>query len=99
MSRGLVLLPDAEEDIRRAVDWYDRQEWGLGEKFNAAIGRCLESVESFPDSYPLVLKNVRQAMVKPFPYGIYFRETNGVLYVHRVIHHSRHPRTWTRSFD
>ena len=52
---------------------------GLGEKFNAAIGRYLESIESFPGSYPLVLKNVRQAMVKPFPCGVYFRESNGVL--------------------
>ena len=42
MSRKLVLLLDAEEDIRSVVDWYDKQEWGLGEKFNGAVGRCLE---------------------------------------------------------
>ena len=67
MPESLILPPRAVDDMRRAAEWYDKQQRGLGSTFDVALRQCLVSVESFPDSFPLVLRDIRQAMVKAFP--------------------------------
>ena len=99
MSEGLILLPRAVDDIALATNWSDSKEHGLGTRFESAMRSCLESIEHFPESFPLVYRDVRQAMLKHFPYGTYFRIVDSTVFVHRVIHHSRHQRTWQRDFD
>ena len=99
MPKPLTLMPRAAEDAAAAADWYETERAGLGSKFRAALRACYESVEFAPESYPVVYQDFRQALLKTFPYGVYFRVLDDAVYVHRVIHHSRHPRNWQQGLN
>lgn len=49
-----------------------------------------------PQQYPVVLKGVRRAVLRRFPYAIYFRERDDLLVVLAVFHGRRNPLVWQR---
>ena len=44
-----------------------------------------------PGRYAIVRGNIRRCMLRRFPYGVYFRETNDEIRILVIKHHSRHP--------
>ena len=99
MPKPVSVLPRAVADIAAAAEWYENERAELGLKFRAALRAGYESVEFAPESYPVVYQDFRQAMLKTFPYSVCFRVLDDAIYVHRVIHHSRHPRTWQQGLN
>ena len=94
MSGTVIVLPEAERDLDEAVEWYDARQWGVGRRFARAFRDCSRSIADFPESFAIVHADFRLAMLKSFPYGVYFRTTPKAIYIHRVIHQARHPDTW-----
>lgn len=52
MSRGFVLLPSAETDLRSTIR-YTRQQWGGRQagRYAAALRRCIEKLTAKPTAY------------------------------------------------
>jgi toxin ParE1/3/4 len=47
-----------------------------------------------PDAFPEVFRGIRKAVVKRFPYCIYFRARGDIVVVLAVFHSARNPVFW-----
>jgi toxin ParE1/3/4 len=90
----LVLRPQAEAELLDARDWYEEQRPGLGGAFATEVDMVLTSIVQAPLAYPRVQGETRRALVRRFPYAIYFHATSDEIVVLGVIHGRRHPRRW-----
>ncbi|MDZ7783173.1 MAG: type II toxin-antitoxin system RelE/ParE family toxin [Halioglobus sp.] len=92
-SRDLITIhiePAALSDIEGASDWYELQRPGLGtELHTSSVDRLLEQAGSNPEAYVQVYREFRRALLRRFPYAIYFILRNGTLRVQAVLHQNR----------
>jgi len=94
MSHTVVFRPKAKTDLIEARDWYQRQQFGLGETFADAVDETISRIQSMPKMYAVVFRNVRRAKVRTFPYLIYYRLLQERIEVLAVLHGSRDPKRW-----
>jgi toxin ParE1/3/4 len=71
-----------------------RERPGLGKAFLAEVDRVLQVIVSNPDAFPEVLAGIRKAVVKRFPYCLYFRIRGETIVVLAVFHSARNPTVW-----
>ena len=96
MSYKLILRQEAERDLVEAYKWYEEKVPGLGTDFLAVIERALESIQQNPARFPIIYRNVRRALMRRFPYGIfYFLEGENII-VLGVMHTARNPAKWRK---
>ena len=94
MSHTVVFRPKAKTDLIEARDWYQRQQFGLGETFADAVDETISRIQSMPKLYAVVFQNVRRAKVRTFPYLIYYRLLQERIEVLAVLHGNRDPKRW-----
>lgn len=94
--RTYVVRPAAAADIRRGYVWYERQREGLGEEFLAELRASTDAILSSPTAFPVVHRETRRALVRRFPYGLFFRAVGDVIVLVACFHTSRRPATWKR---
>jgi len=92
--RDLILAPEAEEDLASAYGWYEDRRSGLGEEFLASVEASLAALRRTPAAYAIVAKNCRRALVRRFPYAIFFEHAGDLVTVYAVFHTSRDPQKW-----
>ncbi len=93
MSRP-ILRPAAAADLEEAYRWYEGQREGLGEELLATVGTTLESLVANPRMYPVIHRDTRRALLRRFPYGIYYRLVGERILVVACFHTSRDPKRW-----
>ena len=93
-ERRLVVNPTAAREVEDAVAWYNQQSAGLGLEFLRAITAVVSAVRRAPASYPRVRGDTRRALVRRFPYGVFFRETDDTIVVLAVVDSRRDPQVW-----
>jgi plasmid stabilization system protein ParE len=98
MSYSVIILPKAQADILHARDWYENESPGLGDRFWDVLNQALLRIAEYPSIYTPVGKEARMALVKRFPYKVFFITDEAVQRVEivAVIHNKRHPRVWKR---
>jgi plasmid stabilization system protein ParE len=94
MTFGLLIRPEAERDIGDAADWYDRQRPGLSLEFRAALDKTLDAIAENPRVHPQVYRSLRRALVRRFPFGVFFVPRSKSVIVVAVLHTARDPRLW-----
>ena len=90
----LLISDDAEDDINDAIEWYRLANSGLETKFIKTVEACLESVSRNPDQYPIVYKDVRRALLRKFPYGVFYFVFDDTVVIQACFHTSRNPNDW-----
>jgi len=82
MPFTVVIEPRALTDIQKAIDYYDTQLPGLGERFNAAVGKHIDAIALNP-FYQVRYKDYRVLPLTKFPYIIvfYINETEQKVYI------------------
>jgi plasmid stabilization system protein ParE len=93
MAAELVIAPEAELDITEAYVWYESRRVGLGEEFLSAVDASMERIRRQPAIYASVHEVYRRALVRRFPYAIFFEYAEAVT-VYAVFHTSRDPEKW-----
>ena len=96
MKLTVRLREEADRDVNAAAAWYEKQRRGLGHDFLDEVLSTFESIGDRPLTYPLLHRNARRALVRRFPFGIYFRVEHRTIVVIAILHASRHPRRWQR---
>jgi plasmid stabilization system protein ParE len=91
----IIFKPEARFDVAEAYKWYEQRDPGLGAEFMRTIDSCVHQIQRHPEMYPIVHKNVRQALARRFPYSIFYLVEGDTAYVVSVFHTSRDPRNWT----
>ncbi len=94
MSLPVVLRPSARREYDDAVDYYQAQRVGLGDRFAARVNEVLTRVGRSPRMHTTVRGDVRNAVVAKFPYCVYYRELADRVEVISVFHTSRDPADW-----
>jgi len=92
--RSLILRPAAEEDVAAAYTWYEERSPGLGSEFLRAVEAGLAAVERNPGAYPELYKHARRALLRRFPYALFYVISPELIEVIGCIHTRRHPRRW-----
>jgi len=94
MTYEILLRPEAEADIGESYRWYESQVAGLGEEFLRAVDASISLIQRNPFAYTPIHRDVRRALVRKFPFGIfYFVEANRVIVI-GCFHVRRNPRQW-----
>jgi plasmid stabilization system protein ParE len=92
--RPLRLQSVAETEVAEAVDWYRTRSPSAARGFLLELDSTLRKIHRDPDSFPLVTRTLRRALLSHFHYGVYFRASSEVVAIVGVIHGRRHPRRW-----
>ena len=85
----LRVTEEALSDIGEASLWYDAQQSGLGSRIILEIDATLLRIEDGPLRYPVFYRGLRRALVRRFPYAVYFHDEQHVVSVLAVLHQRR----------
>ena len=87
---------EALADVESAFAWYEDQRPGLGVEFRIALEAVVERVADGPSAFTEVLPPVRRALLRRFPYSLYFRVLEGESEGRACLHMRRNPDAWLR---
>ena len=94
MRPSLRIRPAAAADIEDAYKWYETRRPGLGGEFLQAVSSVLEAISQQPERFPVIYRDLRRALLRRFPYGIFFKLESGRLMVVACFHAKRDPQEW-----
>ncbi|MBI5627462.1 MAG: type II toxin-antitoxin system RelE/ParE family toxin [Candidatus Rokubacteria bacterium] len=92
----LVAEPRVDLDIAATFDWYENEQIGLGREFLVELRATYDRVADGPLKYQHLRSGIRRALVRRFPYAVYFAIEDDVIVVLAVLHVSRDPAEWQR---
>ena len=92
----LAISRPAEVDLAEALAWYKQVRPGLENDLALCVEETLGRILRSPEAFPVVLADVRRAMIRRFPYGILFRARADRVEVLAVFHCRRDPSCWRR---
>src|SRR5689334_2876980 len=72
MNIRVILSPDAKEDISSVIEWYYRADPNLASRFEQETLTTLHRIGQFPYGFRIMNGTVRQALLKRFPYAVYY---------------------------
>jgi plasmid stabilization system protein ParE len=82
----------AELDIAETQVWYESQQSGLGGQFRTEVFRVFDRLTETPLIYQKVHGEVRRAIVRRFPYLIWYRVISETVFVLACSYAGRDPR-------
>lgn len=94
MTVEVRLRPEAEQDVAEAALWYEAHEPGLGAQFVDQVQATINTIAEQSSAFIAVHKSVRRALVRRFPFGVFYQVAKDGVIVIAVLHGSRHPRAW-----
>lgn len=92
----LVSEPKADLDIEAAFEWYEKEQPGLGGEFLDELRTTYHRIVDGPFKYQHLRSGIRRALLRRFPYAVYFAVEGTVIVVLAVLHASRDPAEWQR---
>lgn len=87
-------LPQAEQDLNDAVDYYETCQPGLGTDFLIEIRKSISRILEYPDGWTRVSVNIRRCLANRFPYEIIYTVADGSVLILAVANQHRHPDFW-----
>ena len=94
MNLPIVLRAEAETEFDEAFDWYEAQQAGLGPAFAPEVQRVFDRISTNPLVHRVVLAGIRKAVVRRFPYCVYYRPDADRVEIHAVFYTGRDPSVW-----
>jgi plasmid stabilization system protein ParE len=94
MKYALVFRLEVREELNEAYSWYESQQPSLGDEFLDCMDEILNRICLMPESYAVVYRDVRRAIVRRFPYAIYYRIVSSRVIVTAIFHSRREPKLW-----
>ncbi len=94
MAAELIISPEAQQDVDEAYRWYENRRFGLGEEFLDSVDACIQAICRMPELYPKVHEDYRRALVRRFPYAIFYEYTGVTVTVYSIFHASQDPKKW-----
>ncbi len=104
MTQRAQLHPEAVTEFLEAVRFYEQQQTGLGEQFDAEVAQAVDDIVWSPDAWPELTSHAestvaRSRRVARFPYRIVYFVHDDTIVVVAVAHERRRPGYWHRRVD
>ena len=88
----VLFRPAANQDLVEAVEWYESRQPGLGARFFEDLDHLLSRVEESPDQFPVVYRDTHRALLRRFPFAVFFRKFDDRTLVVAIADLRRRPR-------
>ena len=92
----LISEPAAGLDVEAAFEWYENERPGLGVEFLDELRAGYNRIAAGPLKYEALRGGIRRALLRRFPYAVYFALEENIVVVVAVLHASRDPAEWQR---
>lgn len=96
MKREITVRPEAAREVQEAFEWYEEKSEGLGLEFLRAADACLAGISRNPLATPAIHQEVRRALLRKFPYALFYIAKEEKLIVLACFHAKRDPVDWMR---
>jgi plasmid stabilization system protein ParE len=97
LNRLRIEITDvAEQELLDAYSYYESLSEGLGAELRAEVDRSFEFILAQPRMDVVVEGEVRRALLRRFPYGIFYRLESNVVRVIAFFNLHQDPRRWRR---
>jgi plasmid stabilization system protein ParE len=94
MSFVLIFRPEARDDLDKAYHWYEEQQPELGDDFLECVDEKINQILQMPEMCAIIHEDIRRAIVRRFPYVIYYRIVIDRVIVLAVLHGRTSPKKW-----
>jgi len=92
----LISEPAVDRDVEAAYDWYEKEQSGLGLEFLHELRKTYDRISQGPLKYQALRGGIRRALLRRFPYAVYFDPQGDSVVILAVLHASRDPAEWQR---
>ncbi|KAF0221672.1 MAG: hypothetical protein FD174_3 [Geobacteraceae bacterium] len=94
MKRELIIRPEAEAELAEAFEWYEERVQGLGSEFLISVDATVHAITRKPQQFAKVHKTVRRALLRRFPYAVFFLVEGTRIIILAFFHVKRDPKHW-----
>lgn len=91
--RVLVATP-AQQELARAIQFYDDQAAGLAKDFVDEIDAAIQQIAELPRSGAPHRHGTRRIVLRRFPFAVIYRVETEVVEVVAIAHERRRPDYW-----
>lgn len=91
----IKILNEAEKDIALGIDFYESQKDGLGKYFLDSILSDIESLHIYAGVH-IVVSDYFRLLSKRFPFSIYYKIKDNIIYVYAILDCRKDPNTITK---
>jgi plasmid stabilization system protein ParE len=95
----VIILPLAKQDIKKAANWYNEKQKGLGLRFTKAVRSEVQIIQKNPAASRIRYKETHTAVMSKFPFMIHYfiDHSRKAIVVTTVFHTSLNPdENWTK---
>jgi plasmid stabilization system protein ParE len=89
-------LPDADEEFREAVRYYENEAPGVGLRFVAEVRKGVTFITRNTYAVACVGSGIRSKVLNHFPYNLLYAVESETVVIVAVAHQKRRPRYWQR---
>jgi plasmid stabilization system protein ParE len=90
----LISDPRADDDIESAFEWYENAHSGLGLEFLEELRQAYDRITAGSLKYQILRSSIRHALLRRFPYAVYFSVEEDTVVILAVLHVKRDPAIW-----
>ncbi len=86
--------PAAEVEFSDAIDFYERQQAGLGRRLSLEIKTAIRQICEHPLAWEKMDSTTHRCLTNRFPYGVLYRIKDGHIRIIAIMHLRRKPDCW-----
>ncbi len=94
MPGNITFAEVVATDVAEAGQHYFDIDPQLELRFNTSLNVVLDLIAGRPELFAPLVKSVRRARLKTFPYAVYYRIIGSTVQVIGVLHDKRDPAVW-----
>jgi plasmid stabilization system protein ParE len=91
---GLIVQPRAQADIDEALGLYRERDPRLAHRFLLELDVVFDRISQNPRRFPTVGDPVQRALLRKFPFSVYFVCAGELAAIVAVVHQKRRPIEW-----
>jgi len=84
----------AEQELNEAIDFYNHQQTGLGDRFFQEIQAAVRQITEHPNTWEKIDSKTHRFLTNRFPYGVLYRIHSDHIRIVAVTHLRRKPDYW-----
>jgi plasmid stabilization system protein ParE len=89
----VIFRPLADADAAEAKTWYAGGGSAAADRFVAALAEAVSVISEYPYAFQRVHGDTRRAVLRRFPYAVYYRITSDAVIV-LAVHGRQDPAHW-----
>jgi plasmid stabilization system protein ParE len=93
---SLIVQQRAQLDIDDALAWYHPRDPALVPRFLAELDTVFDRITQNPAQFPVEADPIRRALLRKFPFAVFFIDGGELAAVVAVLRQTRRPVNWKR---